>query len=641
MQKKLTYVGTKPTETAYFERTGIIWTPGMTAVVLDEFTANEMLDFPDRWQESSEVRLAAISEAVGYRLGSYARAGDTNSQTFSRALAEIPNNSVLIVPNGNYVFDAEVPVVNKIGITIKFVRGSVSGTSNRIRSYFNLSGCLGVDFEGIEFDQMMPSTAVYSPGDYGNLYNTPIYCTNSHYIGVTGCVFTNLYTSAIYFFQSTNLTVDRCRFLSTVQTQTQWLQHIHIQTCGGKNSISRCSFENAAVTSPAAVPAGVYASGISGQLHVVGNSFNYCGRDNTGSHRVGVIDIYGDAENVFVRDNVAKNCMAQFMRLSSTRHGRVTGNKIEINANAEFDYSILTVQGSVSFGGQKGVEDIHVADNEFYDPANRAAYAVGVLSYDWGYPAKDIHVLRNRFDGCRKSVYVGGPFDNVKIEGGSVRNAAGMIQVAHTPGITSTYGTESDGVFDGLVIRGNKHLDPGGTSNAVVINLQKEPAFTGVIGKFDIEDNDFRALVTNGAQAISIYGGASVRQGIFNVRRNITKNYTYDVYARECAEVVVESNRSLSVVTAFYLDNASNGNVIRKMNKLSADALYGDSVLVAGTVTVSTAEVRSGDKIMLTRQAASGTLGHLSVGAITAGASFVINSSSGTDASAIRWEIVH
>lgn len=55
MQKRITYVGTKPTENAYFERTGIIWTPGMTAVVLDEFTANEMLDYPDVFQDAGSA----------------------------------------------------------------------------------------------------------------------------------------------------------------------------------------------------------------------------------------------------------------------------------------------------------------------------------------------------------------------------------------------------------------------------------------------------------------------------------------------------------------------------------------------------------------------------------------------------------
>ena len=72
---------------------------------------------------------------------------------------------------------------------------------------------------------------------------------------------------------------------------------------------------------------------------------------------------------------------------------------------------------------------------------------------------------------------------------------------------------------------------------------------------------------------------------------------------------------------------------------VSAGATSGSATLVAGTVTVSTAAVAAGSKIVLARQATGGTLGHLSVGTITAGTSFVINSSSGTDTSVIYWEI--
>lgn len=39
----------------------------MTAVVLDEFTANEMLDFPDKWQEASDVEIAMVKDRSGVR----------------------------------------------------------------------------------------------------------------------------------------------------------------------------------------------------------------------------------------------------------------------------------------------------------------------------------------------------------------------------------------------------------------------------------------------------------------------------------------------------------------------------------------------------------------------------------------------
>ena len=73
---------------------------------------------------------------------------------------------------------------------------------------------------------------------------------------------------------------------------------------------------------------------------------------------------------------------------------------------------------------------------------------------------------------------------------------------------------------------------------------------------------------------------------------------------------------------------------------ISGGAMSGTATLVGGTVTVTTAAVAAGSKILLSRQATGGTAGHLSVGTITAGTSFVINSSSGTDTSTVYWRIM-
>ncbi len=66
----------------------------------------------------------------------------------------------------------------------------------------------------------------------------------------------------------------------------------------------------------------------------------------------------------------------------------------------------------------------------------------------------------------------------------------------------------------------------------------------------------------------------------------------------------------------------------------------GSAVLVAGTVTVTTAFVTASSRIFLSVQVAGGTQGFLSVGTVTAGTSFVINSTSGTDTSTVVWQII-
>lgn len=84
----------------------------------------------------------------------------------------------------------------------------------------------------------------------------------------------------------------------------------------------------------------------------------------------------------------------------------------------------------------------------------------------------------------------------------------------------------------------------------------------------------------------------------------------------------------------------TNPNIESRFNRAKGPNT-GTATLVGGTVTVSAAEVLAGDTIAVTRTTLGGTAGHLSVGSIVAGTSFVVTSSSGTDTSTALWEIVH
>jgi hypothetical protein len=72
-----------------------------------------------------------------------------------------------------------------------------------------------------------------------------------------------------------------------------------------------------------------------------------------------------------------------------------------------------------------------------------------------------------------------------------------------------------------------------------------------------------------------------------------------------------------------------------------AAGIVGSSTLVAGTVTVSTTAVTASSVILLSVKTIGGTAGTLSVGTVTAGTSFVINSSSSTDTSTVNWLIIN
>ena len=76
-------------------------------------------------------------------------------------------------------------------------------------------------------------------------------------------------------------------------------------------------------------------------------------------------------------------------------------------------------------------------------------------------------------------------------------------------------------------------------------------------------------------------------------------------------------------------------------NRSSSGLMAGVATLIGGAVTVSTSEIFTGDTVLLSRNVAGGTVGHLSVSAISNATSFTIISSSGTDTSTVYWEIRH
>ncbi|WP_399142146.1 glycosyl hydrolase family 28-related protein [Streptomyces sp. NBUA17] len=86
---------------------------------------------------------------------------------------------------------------------------------------------------------------------------------------------------------------------------------------------------------------------------------------------------------------------------------------------------------------------------------------------------------------------------------------------------------------------------------------------------------------------------------------------------------------------ALNLGSAGGGIAIAE----GANARMGTSTLAAGTVTVANTSVTANTRVLPFRQAAGGTLGHLSV-TKNAGVGFTITSSSNTDTSAVAWVLL-
>lgn len=84
----------------------------------------------------------------------------------------------------------------------------------------------------------------------------------------------------------------------------------------------------------------------------------------------------------------------------------------------------------------------------------------------------------------------------------------------------------------------------------------------------------------------------------------------------------------------FHLDTRDNGKIF-----IDGTLTRGTAVLVGGTVVVSNANVTANSIILLTSNTDGGTPGFVRVSARSAGTSFTITSSSGTDTSTIAWFI--
>jgi hypothetical protein len=97
----------------------------------------------------------------------------------------------------------------------------------------------------------------------------------------------------------------------------------------------------------------------------------------------------------------------------------------------------------------------------------------------------------------------------------------------------------------------------------------------------------------------------------------------------------LSANRMLLFGDSLNVTDTGKGLAVKE----GANCKQGIATLVAGTVVVANTSVTANSRIFLTCNNPGGTPGFLRVSARTAGTSFTILSSSGTDTSDVAWEI--
>jgi hypothetical protein len=175
--------------------------------------------------------------------------------------------------------------------------------------------------------------------------------------------------------------------------------------------------------------------------------------------------------------------------------------------------------------------------------------------------------------------------------------------------------TSGTAINNGLVFSGT--LNQTGGANGIVRDIYLNRTVTAVSAYRGIE---------------IAYSNANSK-GIYQTGASTTNNFVgaTGFGATTTPTDKLEVTGNLALLTA--------GNKIKIAT--GSNASIGTSTLIAGTVTVSTTAVTSSSKIFLTCAVTGGTLGFLSVGTITNGTSFVINSSSVLDTSQINWFIIN
>ena len=280
----------------------------------------------------------------------------------------------------------------------------------------------------------------------------------------------------------------------------------------------------------------------------------------------------------------------------------LTGSSINVrNCQAHGNYvsgTDMTVLCGLGFrvnktGGSGILSNISIKDNKMYDMAGYGIHFMGV---------EDSEIVGNEIIGYGRY------------------NGDGILV-----GVTGTGCTN-------ISVLGNKIRDPQKAgSNYAFIATE--------ITDCQISDNDVEADTAAGYGAIFAYDSSSNQ-----ITNNKIKNNQANAPAVHTAGTsdnnIVTGNDAVGVTSAAKI-NLSGTKNIKYGNKWKDDLFQGQADLTGGTVTISTAEVIAADNISLTRVVSAGTPGHLSIGTIVAGTSFVINSSSGTDTSTIFWQIIH
>jgi hypothetical protein len=224
--------------------------------------------------------------------------------------------------------------------------------------------------------------------------------------------------------------------------------------------------------------------------------------------------------------------------------------------------------------------------------------------------------------------------------GAQITNGSQNVAVGHHAGLTTTTGSNNIflGAESGLSVANN-------TSNQCVIGAENYP-ITGMWvgeGRFSASPGTILISGTGGSgsnisgSTVQIAGGPNTGSGTpgnIELQTGVTGGSSSTLSSLTTRLTVAPTAVTSDV--DLKLNTAGNGFYIKE----GSNCTMGSATLVGGAATVSTTKVTANSRIFLTHQSDGGTPGWVRVSARSAGTSFTVTSSSGTDTSVVAWLLV-
>ncbi|KFF21172.1 right-handed parallel beta-helix repeat-containing protein [Chryseobacterium sp. JM1] len=422
-----------------------------------------------------------------------------------------------------------------------------SNTNERFESfYFSFTTCQNIIIEGLKFDLNKRNLLAYNSADDAvqKEFNGGVFFTDSSNIEITNCSFFDLYNRAIriYSCHEGHIIVNNNLFESGLQNQIYVMEHLVISQSHNANVVvENNSFKNAENHDSSKAPCGIFGFdlGLFGSVLINNNYFEYCGRDNTGHHRLYAIDFYDNVNNFVISNNTFRNTTWGAIRFDGIRkNGIITDNIIHQLISDDGGMINASSRGAVEFN-QTEFRNVIISNN-ILESSGETSYGIILQGLSSFCNTENIEISNNKFYNLKSCITLHGDMDTVSISNNQAFNLTAI----------------------GIYIQGRK----------VINGVEMEPR---KMAKIYINDNnfsghsnpDFKGIV--GVQIDGKNGQHSFMGRILINNNFITNNnYGYGIIAN-----TGDSLDNVITVTGNVIENVGTGLYIRTKKVFVKDNL--------------------------------------------------------------------